>query len=77
MSNETIAITTPDGIEHFQFARCLAALRIEVRTGMTLRQGSMLAHVQRAYGITAKRKPAALAQMEDLYEARYGRRYGA
>lgn len=70
-------IDTPEGIEHFQFARCIAALKIEVRTGMVLSRGSMLAHVQRTYGVTARTKAKALDQMLALYRETYGREYGS
>lgn len=75
--SEAVVIDTPDGIEHFQFARCLAALKIEVRTGMTLSRGSMLAHVQRTYGVQARTKTKALDEMLALYRKRYGRDYGS
>ena len=70
-------IDTPEAIEHFQFARCIAALKIEVRTGMTLSRGSMLAHVQRTYGIKARTKAKALDEMLVLYRQCYGREYGS
>lgn len=71
-------IDTPDGIEHFQFARCIAALRIEVSTGMTMSRGvSMLKVVQSQFDVKAKTRKAALAELEDKYEAKYGRRYGS
>lgn len=70
-------IDTPDGIEHFQFTRCLAALKIEVRTGMTLSRGSMLAHVRKTYGIKSNTKAKALDEMLAEYARRYGREYGS
>ena len=70
-------IDTPDGIRHFQMARCIAALKIEVNTGMTLSKGSMLAHVRRQYGVRAGTKKNALKEMLALYKESYGREYGA
>lgn len=77
MNDKPLVIDTPDGIEHWQFARCLAALKLEVNTGMTMSRGSMLAHVRRVYGIKAGTKAVALRKMEALYEEKYGRKYGA
>jgi hypothetical protein len=65
-----------DQVDHFQMARCIAALRIEVSTGMSHSRGSMLKYVQRTYGVTAKTKKSALEVMEALYFQRYGRHYG-
>ena len=73
--NETICIDTPAGIEHYRFAALITALRFEVKTGMQMSRIPVL-RVARTYGITARTKKAALAQLEDLYEETYGWRFG-
>ena len=70
-------IDTPDGIAHFQMARCLAALKIEVETGMKMSRGSILKAVQQQFGIKAKTKVKALAEMRELYATTFGREYGS
>jgi len=70
-------VDTPDALEHFQFARCIAALRIEVSTGLKHSQGSMLKHVQNTYGIQSRTKKGALLDLEMKYKKIYGRRYGS
>jgi len=77
MTNKPIVIDTPDGIAHFQMARLIAALRIEVRTGMKMSRGiSVLQVVQQQYGVKARTKVKALDEMLALYSATYGREYG-
>lgn len=76
MSN--IVIDTPEGISHFQMARCIAGLKIEVNTGMKMSRGvSMLRVVQDQFSIQAKTKKKALEEMLALYEKTYGRKYGS
>tara|TARA_R110000744_G_scaffold185504_2_gene304909 strand:+ start:1677 stop:1898 length:222 start_codon:yes stop_codon:yes gene_type:complete len=70
-------VDTPDALEHFQFARCIAALRIEVSTGLKHSRGSMLKHVQNTYGIQSRTKKGALLDLEMKYKKIYGRRYGS
>ena len=72
----SIVIDTPDALEHFQFARCIAMLRIEVSTGLKHSQGSVLKHVQKTYVIRSRTKKGALREMEVLYKTNYGREYG-
>jgi hypothetical protein len=60
----------------FNLMQCISALRIEVSTGMRHSQGSVLKHSQRVYGVTARTKVVALAQLEELYEDFTGRKYG-
>lgn len=62
MSDETIIIDNPDRIEAFQRLRLYYALKIEVRTGMRHSQGSVLAHLQRVYGVKARTKAGALEE---------------
>lgn len=78
MSDQPIIIDTPDGIAHFQMARCIAALKIELNTGMRMSGGvSMLKVVQKQYGITAATRKKALKDMLAMYEKKYGRAYGS
>jgi hypothetical protein len=57
-------------------AQCIAGLRIEVSTGMRHSRGSILAMVQRLYGVKSRTKKGALKELEQLYYQRTGRRYG-
>lgn len=77
MSNNPIVVDTPDGIAHFQMARCIAALKIEVNTGMTMSRGSMLNYVRDTYGVKSRTKAKALDEMLALYKATYGWDYGS
>jgi anion-transporting ArsA/GET3 family ATPase len=74
--NDTIVIDTPQAIAHFRMAALVTALRTEVRTGMKMSRVSAL-QVARQYGITARTKKAALAELEALYEKTYGAPFGA
>lgn len=68
-------MTTTD-INHFHLAQCIGSLRIEVNTGMRHSQGSVLKLTQQLYGVKSRTKKGALQELEDLYEATFGRRYG-
>lgn len=70
-----VIIEGPDAMEHFKLCQVISRLRIETSTGLGFKQ-STLAAVQKYYGIKARTKKAALAELENLYEERYGRRYG-
>ena len=61
----------------FNLMQCIGALRIEVATGMKHSQRSVLAHVQREYGVTKRTKKGALAELEALYERLTGKTYGS
>lgn len=75
--NSSIVIDKQDAIEHFQLARCISALRIEVSTGLKHSKGSMLKHVQNTYGIQSRNKKSALLDLQMKYEEIYGRKYGS
>lgn len=75
MQDMTI-IHTEEGIFHYQLCATIAALKIEVNTGMKVNRGSILKFAQQRYGITAKTKAKALEQMLDYYLRRYGHSYG-
>jgi hypothetical protein len=68
--------TTPTGGSLFNLMQTIGALRIEVNTGMRHSRGSVLKHSQRVYGVTARTKVVALAQLEELYRDFTGREYG-
>lgn len=70
-----IMIDTPDGIEHFKMAQCIARLRIETKTGLKFRQPTLKA-VKSYYGCPYQTKAKALTWLEDLYERTYGWKYG-
>ena len=72
----TVVIDTPDGFEHFRFCQVIASLSIEVSTGMSHSRGSILKLAQTRYGVTARTKAKALAQLKDMYETKYGFPYG-
>jgi len=75
MSNGYI-IDTPEGIAHFRFCAVIRALRLEINTGMAMSRFPILS-VCRQYGVTARTKVKALAEMEALYEETYGHPYGS
>ena len=60
----------------FNLMQCIGSLRIETATGMSHSRGSVLAHSQRVFGVTARTKKGALAQLEELYTTTTGRTYG-
>ena len=74
---QPIIIDTPAGIEHFRMAALIAALKIEVTTGMKMSRGSMLKIAKIEYGCHKNTKAGALEYMLSLYETTYGRQYGA
>ena len=69
--SELVVIDTPEGIEHFRIAAIIRGLRFEVKTGMKISRISAL-HAAQTY-VEARTKKQALAKMETLYEATYGR----
>jgi predicted DNA-binding protein (UPF0278 family) len=76
MSNDIIVIDTPAGMDHFRLCQHIAALRIEVNTGMRHSQGSVMKSAKQAYGIQKQTKAGVLGELEKLYRATYGREYG-
>lgn len=72
-------MTTLEGkadMEFFALAQMIARLRLETKTGLTFKVSTMkVAHYR--YNLNCpKSKKATLKALEDLYEERYGRRYG-
>jgi hypothetical protein len=61
----------------FHMMQCIGALSIEVNTGMKHSRGSILKLVQQRYGVKAKTKKGALAEMKVLYKETAGRDYGS
>ena len=61
----------------FHLAQCIAALRIEVRTGLKHSRGSVLQLVRVAYGIRTRSKVDALEALEALYLEETGHAFGA
>lgn len=74
--SEAIVIDTPEGIEHYRICAIISALRIEVKTGLQMTRFSAI-KASRTYGTTGRTKKQVLAEMEDLYEALYGGRFGS
>jgi hypothetical protein len=60
----------------FHMGQCIAALRIETRTGLKHSRGSILQMVRVAYGIKARSKVAALEALEALYLEETGQAFG-
>jgi len=60
----------------FHMGQCIAALRIETRTGLTHSRGSILQMVRVAYGIKARTKVGALEALEALYLEETGQAFG-
>ena len=56
MSNDTY-------INPIHLAQVIAALRIEVRTGMKMSRGSVLKLVQQVYGVRSRTKAGALEEL--------------
>ena len=73
----SIVIDSTDAMAHFNMARTIAMLGIEVKTGMSHSSGSVLKVAQRHYGIQARTKANALEELKTLYRETYGREYGA
>lgn len=74
---QSIIIDTPEGIDHFRMAAVIAALKIEVSTGMKASRFSVLKVAKTEYGCPKNTKAGALQYMLSLYETTYGRQYGA
>jgi len=70
-----VSIDTPDGLEHFKICQCIARLRLETSTGLKFKTSTLRA-VQTYYGVTARTKKGALAELETLYKEVYGKPYG-
>jgi hypothetical protein len=51
-------------VDPFHLASVIAALRLEVKTGLRHSHGSVLRVAQEVYGIRSRTKAAALAQLE-------------
>jgi len=76
--NDVVVIDTPEGIFHYRLCATIAALKIEVNTGMKMSRGvNVLKFARETYGITAKTKAKGLEQLLDYYLRRYGRSYGS
>lgn len=75
MSN-ALVIDTPDGIAHFQMARLIAALSIEVNTGMKMGRGSVMKAAKQQFGLKKNTKAGVLAELKALYKSTYGWEYG-
>jgi len=53
-------------VDPFHLASVIAALRLEVKTGLRHSKGSVLRVAQEVYGIRSRTKAAALAQLEAI-----------
>lgn len=72
-----VVIDTPAAFEHLQLCQHIAALKIEVATGMSHSRGSVLNHAKQVYGIQKQTKAGMLKELLKLYAKTYGREYGA
>lgn len=64
MSDGTIVINTPEGIEMFQLLRLKSALKLELM-GLKHSQGSVFAHIKRTYNFKGN-KQTVLNQLADF-----------
>lgn len=77
MGDEPIVIDTPEGIAHYAMAATIAALKIEVDTGMRASRQSATSVAKVRYGCPKRTKEGALEWMLALYWETYGREYGS
>lgn len=66
----------PDAMAHFRMCQIIAALGIELRTGMSHSHGSIMNLARQEYGFTKRTKRGVLGDLLALYAATYGREYG-
>lgn len=75
-SDDSIAITTAEGIEHFQMCSVIGRLSLMTK-GLTFKGPSTIQFVQKQYGVTARTAAKAHEQMLAKYKEKYGRSYGS
>lgn len=71
-----VNMTDQEQREHFHMSQCISMLRIETSTGLGHSRGSVLKVVQERYGCKKRTKLGALKELEEMFEKRYGRKYG-
>jgi hypothetical protein len=67
--NGVIVIEGPEQIAMFRLLQIKHALRLEIKTGMKLKGGSLLKLVNREYGQSFRTKKDALAFIEAIVDA--------
>lgn len=72
-----IDMQDPGQREHYQLCQAIAALKIEVATGLSHSRGSVLMLCKRRYGIAKQTKKGMLNELLKLYKQTYGREYGS
>lgn len=77
MSNEPTVIAGPDAMYHFRLCQHIAALSIEVKTGLRHSHGSVMNQARQLYGSQKRTKAGVLADLRKLYLETYGREYGS
>jgi len=60
-------LNTPEQIRAYAIQSLIAALRIEVNTGMKMTRGSLLKSARRQYGINARTKVGAINELKAIY----------
>jgi hypothetical protein len=63
----SFVIDTPEGIAAVRVITLMHSLRFEIETGMKMTRFSLLNVCKRDYGITARTKKAALAELEAMF----------
>ena len=67
MSDGAIVIEGQDNIAAFQLIRLYHALRLQERTGMTLKGGSVIKHVKMYYGVTGRTAKVVADNLKKKY----------
>lgn len=67
LMNENGTMITGPAIDAFRLATLIRSLEFEVRTGMKMTRISALKVAQRDYGVAAKTKAGAIAELKQKY----------
>jgi len=60
-------LNTPEQIRAYAIRSLIAALKIEVNTGMKMTRGSLLKSARAQYGIKARTKVGAITELQAIY----------
>lgn len=69
---EPVVIEGRESMIRLNILQCIAALSIEVNTGMRHSGGSVLRLTQERYGVKSRTKAKALQELRGIYHDRYG-----
>jgi hypothetical protein len=74
-TTDTGIVLTGDAIDAFHLRTVMAALKIEIRTGMRHSSGiSMVKVAQQTYGTTGRSKQGTLDQLQAIWDAKLAAR---